>query len=80
MVQLQKYPFLILLLIYLGIQVESDASDHSYSEGDTVPFYANKIAPFHNSRLDTFPPKLYVCVCVSSYSCLLCFQRNICLL
>ncbi|XP_023769790.1 transmembrane 9 superfamily member 4 [Lactuca sativa] len=50
MVQLQKYPFLILLLIYLGIQVESDASDHSYSEGDTVPFYANKIAPFHNSR------------------------------
>ncbi|CAH1431160.1 unnamed protein product [Lactuca virosa] len=29
---------------------ESDASDHSYSEGDTVPFYANIIGPFHNSR------------------------------
>ncbi|XP_023734531.1 transmembrane 9 superfamily member 4 isoform X2 [Lactuca sativa] len=49
MVHLRKYPFLILLLIYLGIQVESDASDHRYSEGDIVPFYANKIGPISNS-------------------------------
>ncbi|CAH1431161.1 unnamed protein product [Lactuca virosa] len=49
MVQLRKYPFLILLLIYLGIQVELDASDHRYSEGDVVPFYANKIGPISNS-------------------------------
>ncbi|CAH1424124.1 unnamed protein product [Lactuca virosa] len=50
MVKLRKYPSLMLLLIYLGIQVESDANDHRYSEGDTVPFYANKIGPFRNSR------------------------------
>ncbi|KAL0797809.1 hypothetical protein Bca101_052983 [Brassica carinata] len=26
----------------------SDASDHRYKEGDTVPLYANKVGPFHN--------------------------------
>ncbi|KAL7588646.1 hypothetical protein Lser_V15G36909 [Lactuca serriola] len=50
MAKLRKYPFLMLLPIYLGIQVESDANDHRYSEGDTVPFYANKIGPYFNSR------------------------------
>ncbi|KAI3778728.1 hypothetical protein L2E82_08111 [Cichorium intybus] len=50
MVWLTKIPFLTLLLIYLGSQVKSDASDHRYSEGDTVPFYANKIGPFSNAR------------------------------
>ncbi|KAJ1410533.1 Nonaspanin [Sesbania bispinosa] len=28
--------------------VTSDASDHRYREGDSVPFYANKVGPFHN--------------------------------
>ncbi|CAI8586084.1 unnamed protein product [Vicia faba] len=28
--------------------VASDASDHRYKEGDSVPFYANKAGPFHN--------------------------------
>lgn len=28
--------------------VTSDASDHRYKEGDFVPFYANKVGPFHN--------------------------------
>jgi hypothetical protein len=32
--------------------VTSDASDHRYKEGDFVPFYANKVGPFHNPRLD----------------------------
>ncbi|KAI3778727.1 hypothetical protein L2E82_08110 [Cichorium intybus] len=50
MVPLTKIPFLTLLLIYHGSQVQSDASDHRYSEGDTVPFYANKIGPFSNAR------------------------------
>lgn len=65
MVKLRKYPFLMLLPIYLGIQVESDANDHRYSEGDTVPFYANKIGPYFNSRLDisiAFFLSIYFCV------------------
>ncbi|KAG2391361.1 Transmembrane 9 superfamily member 2 [Vigna angularis] len=28
--------------------VTSDASDHRYNKGDSVPFYANKVGPFHN--------------------------------
>ncbi|XP_014504041.1 transmembrane 9 superfamily member 2 [Vigna radiata var. radiata] len=28
--------------------VTSDASDHRYKKGDSVPFYANKVGPFHN--------------------------------
>lgn len=32
--------------------VTSDASDHRYKEGDSVPFYANKVGPFHNPRSD----------------------------
>ncbi|KAG4966527.1 hypothetical protein JHK85_041502 [Glycine max] len=28
--------------------VTSDASDHRYMKGDFVPFYANKVGPFHN--------------------------------
>ncbi|XP_076914194.1 transmembrane 9 superfamily member 4-like [Bidens hawaiensis] len=39
-----------LLLTCLGSQVESDASNHRFSKGDIVPFYANRIGPFHNSR------------------------------
>lgn len=32
--------------------VTSDASDHRYMKGDSVPFYANKVGPFHNPRSD----------------------------
>jgi len=32
--------------------VTSDASDHRYNKGDSVPFYANKVGPFHNPRSD----------------------------
>ncbi|XP_061348061.1 transmembrane 9 superfamily member 2 [Gastrolobium bilobum] len=28
--------------------VTSDATDHRYTEGDSVPLYANKVGPFHN--------------------------------
>ncbi|ESW13939.1 hypothetical protein PHAVU_008G239300 [Phaseolus vulgaris] len=28
--------------------VTSDAADHRYNKGDSVPFYANKVGPFHN--------------------------------
>ncbi|KAL1348553.1 hypothetical protein HN51_024520 [Arachis hypogaea] len=28
--------------------VTSGASDHRYKQGDSVPFYANKVGPFHN--------------------------------
>lgn len=39
------------LLVFGGFsQVKSDASDHSYKEGDEVPLYANKVGPFHNPR------------------------------
>ncbi|KAF3592076.1 hypothetical protein DY000_02025004 [Brassica cretica] len=43
------------LLLFLGALlfsaagiVRSDASDHRYKEGDSVPLYANKVGPFHN--------------------------------
>lgn len=46
--------------------VTSDALDHRYKEGDFVPFYANKVGPFHNPRLDfqcfhffMYPFKIY---------------------
>ncbi|KAG2242750.1 hypothetical protein Bca52824_095413 [Brassica carinata] len=40
---------LVGVLIFSGIgYVRSDASDHRYKEGDTVPLYANKVGPFHN--------------------------------
>lgn len=32
--------------------VTSDALDHRYKEGDSVPFYTNKVGPFHNPRSD----------------------------
>ncbi|RWW41548.1 hypothetical protein BHE74_00052952 [Ensete ventricosum] len=38
-----------LLLLCFGIAgVASDASDHRYKKGDSVPLYANKVGPFHN--------------------------------
>ncbi|CAH8353791.1 unnamed protein product [Eruca vesicaria subsp. sativa] len=41
--------FLVGALIFSGSGVvRSDASDHRYKEGDTVPLYANKVGPFHN--------------------------------
>ncbi|XP_010554368.1 PREDICTED: transmembrane 9 superfamily member 2 [Tarenaya hassleriana] len=43
------------LLLFIGAlllsgvdHVRSDASDHRYKEGDSVPLYANKVGPFHN--------------------------------
>ncbi|KAK9063835.1 hypothetical protein SSX86_017707 [Deinandra increscens subsp. villosa] len=50
MVGLPKIHFITFLLIFHGSQVESDASNHSYTKGDTVPFYANKVASFGNPR------------------------------
>ncbi|KAJ9554346.1 hypothetical protein OSB04_018391 [Centaurea solstitialis] len=50
MVGLPKTLVITLVLVYLGSQVESDASDHRYGDGDAVPFYANKVGPFHNPR------------------------------
>ncbi|KAG7563280.1 Protein kinase-like domain superfamily [Arabidopsis suecica] len=36
-------------LIFSGAgNVRSDASDHRYKDGDSVPLYANKVGPFHN--------------------------------
>nr|XP_043613338.1 transmembrane 9 superfamily member 3-like [Erigeron canadensis]XP_043613339.1 transmembrane 9 superfamily member 3-like [Erigeron canadensis] len=48
MLGLPKIHFIILLLIVLGNQVESDASNHRYSNGDIVPFYVNKVGPYSN--------------------------------
>ncbi|XP_024964353.1 transmembrane 9 superfamily member 3-like [Cynara cardunculus var. scolymus] len=48
MVGSPKPLFITLLFVYLGSQVESDASDHRYHDGDTVPFYANKVGPYRN--------------------------------
>ncbi|KAK1416282.1 hypothetical protein QVD17_32071 [Tagetes erecta] len=47
---LSRMFFIALLLICFGSQVKSDASDHHFSKDDLVPFYANKIGPFHNPR------------------------------
>ncbi|KAJ0238025.1 hypothetical protein HA466_0245280 [Hirschfeldia incana] len=48
-----KPPTTLLLLIgalifFAAGKVSSDASDHRYKEGDSVPLYANKVGPFHN--------------------------------
>lgn len=41
----------LLLLLCFGIAgVASDASNHRYKKGDSVPLYANKVGPFHNPR------------------------------
>ncbi|KAK1416315.1 hypothetical protein QVD17_32104 [Tagetes erecta] len=42
--------FIALVLICFGSKVKSDASNHHFNKGDLVPFYANKIGPFHNPR------------------------------
>ncbi|CDP05449.1 unnamed protein product [Coffea canephora] len=39
--------FAIFLMSVAG-QVKSDASKHRYQQGDSVPLYGNKVAPFHN--------------------------------
>ncbi|KAF2599393.1 hypothetical protein F2Q68_00011221 [Brassica cretica] len=36
------------LIFFAAGNVRSDASDHRYKEGDSVPLYANKVGPFHN--------------------------------
>lgn len=51
MAGLPKILFATLLLIFIGRQVESDASNHRYNKGDMVPFYANIVGPFANPRL-----------------------------
>ena len=38
------------LIFFAAGNVRSDASDHRYKEGDSVPLYANKVGPFHNPR------------------------------
>ncbi|GKD48864.1 nonaspanin [Tanacetum coccineum] len=55
MVGLSRILFIALLLICLGSQVRPDSPDHRYSVGDTVPIYANKVGPYHNLQLVTFP-------------------------
>ncbi|KAL7588645.1 hypothetical protein Lser_V15G36908 [Lactuca serriola] len=50
MTLLPKIAFLTLLMIFHGNQVESNASNHHYKEGDIVPFYANKVGPYSNPR------------------------------
>ncbi|PWA61418.1 nonaspanin (TM9SF) [Artemisia annua] len=50
MVGLPKVLYVTLVLICIGSQVESDASNHRYNKGDIVPFYANKVGPFHNPQ------------------------------
>lgn len=40
--------------------VTSDASDHRYKKGDSVPFYANKVGPFHNPRSDFQSPHFHL--------------------
>ncbi|KAK7276189.1 hypothetical protein RIF29_17324 [Crotalaria pallida] len=39
---------ILIFLCCCTSHVTSDASDHRYKEGDSVPFYANKVGPFHN--------------------------------
>ncbi|CAL9167999.1 unnamed protein product, partial [Musa hybrid cultivar] len=39
---------LLLLLLACGLRAGADGSNHRYKEGDRVPFYANKVGPFHN--------------------------------
>ncbi|MFS7961797.1 putative nonaspanin (TM9SF) [Helianthus anomalus] len=49
-VGLPKMLFTALLLICLGRQVASDASNHRFGKGDIVPFYADRVGPFSNPR------------------------------
>ncbi|CAL9089536.1 unnamed protein product, partial [Musa acuminata var. zebrina] len=39
---------LLRLLLACGLRAGADGSNHRYKEGDRVPFYANKVGPFHN--------------------------------
>ncbi|CAA6667025.1 unnamed protein product [Spirodela intermedia] len=39
---------LLAFLLLCGSKAGADGSDHKYREGDLVPFYANKVGPFHN--------------------------------
>ncbi|KAM0043445.1 putative nonaspanin (TM9SF) [Helianthus debilis subsp. tardiflorus] len=48
MVGLSKIPFVTLLLIFLGSQVNSDAYDHRYSIGDVIPIYVSKVGSYSN--------------------------------
>ncbi|CAN7044231.1 unnamed protein product [Brassica rapa subsp. trilocularis] len=38
------------LIFFAAGNVRSDASDHRFKEGDSVPLYANKVGPFHNPK------------------------------
>ncbi|KAF3792921.1 Transmembrane 9 superfamily member 2 [Nymphaea thermarum] len=38
----------LLFFILSGLRVEADGSDHKYKEKEKVPFYVNKVGPFHN--------------------------------
>ncbi|XP_078444852.1 endomembrane protein 70 protein family [Wolffia australiana] len=46
MAALLALSILIVSLCTAGVQ--SDSSDHRYSQGDPVPLFANKVGPFHN--------------------------------
>lgn len=35
-------------------EVRSDASDHRFRAGDSVPLYSNKVGPFHNPRYSPY--------------------------
>ncbi|CAH1431153.1 unnamed protein product [Lactuca virosa] len=48
MLRSPKIQFIALLLISLGSQVISDAFDHRYSNGDTIPIYANRVGLYSN--------------------------------
>lgn len=43
---------LVITVILVGTfsPIMSDAINHKYQKGDSVPLYANKIGPFHNPR------------------------------
>ncbi|KAI9384298.1 hypothetical protein POPTR_012G042300v4 [Populus trichocarpa] len=40
--------FVSVLLVLSVDQASSDEPDHRYRQGDQVPFYVNKVGPFHN--------------------------------
>ncbi|XP_031502659.1 transmembrane 9 superfamily member 3-like [Nymphaea colorata] len=40
--------FQLVLLLFVGLRVEADGSDHKYIEKEDVPLYVNKVGPFHN--------------------------------
>ncbi|KAI4299650.1 hypothetical protein L6164_033086 [Bauhinia variegata] len=45
---------IMILFLYYVIDVISHASGNRYKEGDPIPLYANKVAPFHNPS-ETYP-------------------------